>query len=816
MGSLAAQNNTVTYRFDEIKRPHQQTFNWIWDEQSPLVAWLTSDHTKFWIRGKPGSGKSTLMKHIVHSYQQQLAQESRRSDDQPKIVPFSFYDLGSELQKSIDGFMFALLDACLHTDDRLAQCVIPIFQRYEKRWTTRSLREAVETLLFQEYVTMQVLVFLDALDECSQPLDELVDFVSHMTNPGRKSATHVRICLSSRPYNVFIDAFQSCPGLNIHQHTTEDMVQYIKQRFTNSTPMSALVDQDQKADKSRMAITTLINKLVDTSEGVFLWLRLAVDDILDEARDGATSVADILKHFESLGLEGPDLETLYSRILERTPTQSRKQAYIMLELVLRSYVPIAAYDFWLAEKCASCLSLQDCVDIIPIEALISQTRLDDIGFDPMFRFKYATEFALTPPGDTQDRRLRSRCGGLLERNQGNPGKFEQRPEQIVKFMHRSVKEFLIKTGLHTRWAEKTNTIENGYTFLAKYALAQLTVERRRYYDLSHLSPKYFYQTQPNWFSYLDYFAMSEATTGLSQKSLLDSATEAFAPCQSEHKDVFGLYGSALSFGVVKNLLLYVSESLVNDDTGLAAELLGHRHIKISTLLHTHKHLHINTLLHDVVRSTTSRQCYTPRDPHTPITSRGFVHRLGPNFGNALTLGSLDQMANLLLEKGANMESVFLGYTPFQLLLSSLKAREGHMCDEWEPSVIALVQVFLKHGQHPDTMFNKLGTGRTRALHLSDSRMASILLKNGASVNARNASGLTALDIAFGARGKIYEIGDHVDPNEAYSLILLLLRHGGRVTRTGRKSLPHFHEALFRLPRYSRDTVDPRVLNPPRL
>src|SRR5690348_6917526 len=60
-------------RRNQIKQAHEKTFEWIlrhhetedpaWDD---FVKWLESDggHPIYWIRGKPGSGKSTLVRHL--------------------------------------------------------------------------------------------------------------------------------------------------------------------------------------------------------------------------------------------------------------------------------------------------------------------------------------------------------------------------------------------------------------------------------------------------------------------------------------------------------------------------------------------------------------------------------------------------------------------------------------------------------------------------------------------------------------------------------------------------------------------------------
>lgn len=61
-------------RHDEVHKAHKKTFRWIFQERrdqkqerqwSDLVEWLESFSSCYWINGKAGSGKSTLMKYIV-------------------------------------------------------------------------------------------------------------------------------------------------------------------------------------------------------------------------------------------------------------------------------------------------------------------------------------------------------------------------------------------------------------------------------------------------------------------------------------------------------------------------------------------------------------------------------------------------------------------------------------------------------------------------------------------------------------------------------------------------------------------------------
>ena len=61
-------------RYTNVAIAHQSSFAWIFDQfhngaRVPFVDWLQSQSGVFWITGKPGSGKSTLMKSIWSSSQ---------------------------------------------------------------------------------------------------------------------------------------------------------------------------------------------------------------------------------------------------------------------------------------------------------------------------------------------------------------------------------------------------------------------------------------------------------------------------------------------------------------------------------------------------------------------------------------------------------------------------------------------------------------------------------------------------------------------------------------------------------------------------
>jgi hypothetical protein len=63
---------TMSDRFEEISEAHRRTFEWIFQNteekqnRSCFTTWLSSGSGIYWMNGKAGSGKSTLMRHIYN------------------------------------------------------------------------------------------------------------------------------------------------------------------------------------------------------------------------------------------------------------------------------------------------------------------------------------------------------------------------------------------------------------------------------------------------------------------------------------------------------------------------------------------------------------------------------------------------------------------------------------------------------------------------------------------------------------------------------------------------------------------------------
>lgn len=98
-----------------VRKAHTNTCNWLFNKPE-YINWRNddsvSDHNGFfWIKSKPGAGKSTLMKFFHHSASKQLPGDT--------IISFFFNARGETLERSLDGLYRGLLHQLLTAVPRL-------------------------------------------------------------------------------------------------------------------------------------------------------------------------------------------------------------------------------------------------------------------------------------------------------------------------------------------------------------------------------------------------------------------------------------------------------------------------------------------------------------------------------------------------------------------------------------------------------------------------------------------------------------------------------------------------------------------------
>jgi hypothetical protein len=110
-----------------VESAYRSTFDWILTPpELGLTDWVRNGTCVFWINGKPGSGKSTAMKHIYQNLSKLTGGSSASpSNFRDVTAKFFFFQRGSSIQKSLEGLLRSILFQVLSTIEELAELLLP-------------------------------------------------------------------------------------------------------------------------------------------------------------------------------------------------------------------------------------------------------------------------------------------------------------------------------------------------------------------------------------------------------------------------------------------------------------------------------------------------------------------------------------------------------------------------------------------------------------------------------------------------------------------------------------------------------------------
>lgn len=388
----AIARSLVSGVFDEIDNrkkliveAHQSTFSWIFDE-TPLIEagkclrssfpkWLEGDDKSvFWITGKPGSGKSTLMKFILASDEPKKCLEKWAAGFPLQMTSFYAWIAGSDLQKSHLGFMRTVLYQCLQSHPEVASAVAPrrwalfsMLRSSEKQppWPEWELKDSFHSLLLEIVKTTRVAFFIDGLDEFEAPPAQTLALVKDI------SLRHgIKVCVASRQWREFNDEFDKCPMLRMQDLTENDMMSFVRGTFSSNRGFHEQIQifPDE--------VESIILEVVNKSNGVFLWSYLVVKNLSEAFTDGE----GLFRLREILHGLPPDVKDLYTSIWRRMGHRSQDFAQLVA-LVKAKQGPLHFLNLWLADTgCSQGLTSLDLRDLsaVRVSSIRSQVirRLD--------------------------------------------------------------------------------------------------------------------------------------------------------------------------------------------------------------------------------------------------------------------------------------------------------------------------------------------------------------------------------------------------------------------------------------------------------
>ena len=403
----------IRTRHEGITMAHAETFEWVFKQRTPddlhavhFVNWLKSGSGIYWVRGKPGSGKSTLMK-FLRPHQETVKSLLAWSRGEKLVISTHFFwNAGSDLQKSQLGLyrtlLFDILLQCPEMISDVEQLLGSTEDPYNP-WSPSVLCSALQ--LVTTDLPVRFCFFIDGLDEYEGTHAQLIEVIKKIA-----LSPKIKICASSRPWTCFLDAFGDDPltSLRLEELTASDIRKFVDDRFGGNPHF--------RKYRHNSEYTSLVNEVVSRADGVFLWVDLVVKSLL-EGFSYSDRIPDLRRRLESLPT---DLESYFQHILKTVQEFYQRQS-------ARTFL------FALHAPGTQHTVLYSAADFIDGDS----ARVDEISYD-LIDFQTVQDSA-----EEITRRLDARSKGLLEvTDQSDHLNLPVHERFRVGFLHRTVRDWL--------------------------------------------------------------------------------------------------------------------------------------------------------------------------------------------------------------------------------------------------------------------------------------------------------------------------------------------------------------------------------------
>jgi hypothetical protein len=383
----------ASLRFDQIdsrqmtiKNGHAKTSKWLL-KMPEYLDWLdinklVEHHGFLWIKGKPGTGKSTLMK-FAHAH-------ARKTMRNRIIISFFFNARGEDLEKSTAGMYRSLLLQLLEKAPEL-QCVFDSLGSTtfsgsgSHQWSVETLKELFQQAI-QRLGQRSLICFIDALDECEErQIRDMVSFFEQLGELAISASIRFQVCFSSGHY----------PHITISKglHLILEGQEGHDQDITNYLDSELKIGHGKLAEEIR-------GELQSKASGIFMWVVLVVE-ILNKENDGGR--VHVLR--QKLRDIPNDLHELFRQILMRD-CYNRDELLLCIQWILFAKQPLKPEQLYFAILSG----------VAP--EVLGSGNTDELTMDVMKKF------------------ILNSSKGLAE--------ITKSKTPTVQFIHESVRDFLIK------------------------------------------------------------------------------------------------------------------------------------------------------------------------------------------------------------------------------------------------------------------------------------------------------------------------------------------------------------------------------------
>ncbi|KAF2221118.1 hypothetical protein BDZ85DRAFT_24368 [Elsinoe ampelina] len=299
--------------------PHApDTCGWILSHPV-FLDWLTSPGM-LWLNGKPGSGKSTMIKYLTDQSGRWL---STSHGDGCFLLRHFLNAGGSQLHKSFSGLLRSLLYQLARFDQTLHDAFI---SRCQKRyldegcssetweWQQNDLKSDVEYLLNIATTHHKIYIFIDALDECEKESSGraihkyLVDLCEQYSTAGGS----LSVMISCRPFPAIM--WPHTRSITVDECNGDDIDKAITS-YLGPQRLSMAQDIEQR--------------IRERASGVFQWVMLVIERLV-EMDDSGAGIRAMIEEI----MQCPDeLHGFYDSLLRRTTRAEAEQALLLMQWV---------------------------------------------------------------------------------------------------------------------------------------------------------------------------------------------------------------------------------------------------------------------------------------------------------------------------------------------------------------------------------------------------------------------------------------------------------------------------------------------------
>ncbi|KAF5003078.1 hypothetical protein FDECE_10359 [Fusarium decemcellulare] len=420
---------SINSRRQSLGNPAEQTCHWL-IEHDAYQDWLTGRNEKkhyglVWLKGKPGAGKSTLMKDAFR----RANLEQEKSDY--CTAAFFFSAKGHEFEHSPTGLFRSLLHQLLPQHQGQLRRFTDIWQEKKLEWEREGQVDAPwqETELesffesmFTQHPAKKTFIFIDALDECDDNrIRTQAYFWRRITKSAHAASVDLNVCLSSRHFPSI--TVNHCPEIIVENHNGRDIATYVEQRFK-----LGIAAQEPNWKQLR-------NGILNKSAGVFLWAVLVVDEVLRYWDDGK----DLRYLLKQLDVLPQPLETLFTQLFLSLRPEARQLTVRLFQWAILAIKPLRLYEWH------------------HILAFIRQPTPSSLN-----EWRMSDNF--TGTDDQLERQIRSISKGLVEVKRTTTDEpqdeimemmsvfagagslnLEQGETRVVQVIHESVREFFLRS-----------------------------------------------------------------------------------------------------------------------------------------------------------------------------------------------------------------------------------------------------------------------------------------------------------------------------------------------------------------------------------